>query len=150
MGFQITEINTLQFVTLQVPFFHNIHHPSFYPDTVNIGNIWSPTSQVPKLFGIHHLLGLIRNTLGYNLYMVRYLKLVPFLHNIHYPIQIFLKQILFFCLNFVIFETFAVLPKLFSKANFHNTISLYMWAYVLGYIKRPWNLSLHIIWYSKA
>ena len=115
MEFQITEINTLQFVTLQVPFFHNIHHPSFYPDTVNIGNIWSPTSQVPKLFGIHHLLGLIRNTLGYNLYMVRYLKLVPFLHNIHYPIQIFLKQILFFCLNFVIFETFAVLPKLFPK-----------------------------------
>ena len=47
-------LNIVGYVQL-VPFFHNIHHPSSYPGTVNLGNIWSPISQAPKLLGVHHL-----------------------------------------------------------------------------------------------
>ena len=39
----------------QVPFFHNIPHPSSNPGSVTIGNIWNSISQVPKLFGVYHL-----------------------------------------------------------------------------------------------
>ena len=46
----------------------------------------SPISQVPKLFGIYHLLDFIRDSLGYNLYLVEYLQKVPFYHNIDRPI----------------------------------------------------------------
>ena len=38
----------------------------------------------PKLFGAYHVLGFIRGTLGYNLYLVRYVQQVPFFHNIHH------------------------------------------------------------------
>ena len=48
------------------------------PDPFNRVNFKSPISRVPKLFGIHFLLGLIGNTLAYNLYIVVYLQQVPF------------------------------------------------------------------------
>ena len=59
----------------QALFFHNIHHFSLYPETVNIGNIWSKISELLKLFGILCLIG---DTLGYNLYNVGYLQQAPF------------------------------------------------------------------------
>ena len=63
----------------------NIHHPSSYPDFVNIDNIWSRITQVLKLFGIYHWLGIIRGTLGYSMYLMGYVQQVPFFHNIHHP-----------------------------------------------------------------
>ena len=79
----------------QLPVFHNIHHPLSYPNTVNIGNIWNPISQVLKLFRIYHLLGLMRDILGYNLYMLEYLQHVPFSYNIRHPIQTLLTEWIF-------------------------------------------------------
>ena len=68
----------------QVPFCHNVHHSSSYPESVNSGYFWSPLSQAPKLFGIYHLLGFIRDTLGYNLYIVGHVQHVTFSHNIYH------------------------------------------------------------------
>ena len=97
VGYNLYTVGYVQ----QVPFFHNTHHHrSSYPDTVNIGNIWNPISQVPRLFGICHLLSFIRDTLGYNLYTVRYVQQVPFSHNIHYPTQILIH----FLSNFLNFQ----------------------------------------------
>ena len=87
----------------QVRFSHNIDHPTSYLDTVNIGNIRSPISQVPKLFGIYHLLGFIRGTLDYNLYIVGYVQQVPFSHNIDHP-NTFPDILIHFLLKFSNFQ----------------------------------------------
>ena len=92
----------------QVSFFHNIHHPSSYLDTVNIVNIWRPISQVPKLFGIYHLLGFIRDTLSYNLYIEGYMQQDPFFHNIHHPTQTFCY---IFCRSLLIFKRITEIPE---------------------------------------
>ena len=124
----------------QVPFFHNIRNPSSHPDIVNIINIWSPLSQVRKLFGIYHLLGLIRGPPDYNLYTVGYVQQVPFFHNIHHPNQKF----------WLIF-----LSKFFNSRNSRASVPLrnvwstilkeWVWYRIFGSIL-PWLFSVkHLI-----
>ena len=46
----------------------------FHLAAVNTANFSKPISQVPTLFKIHHLLGVIRDTFSYNLYTELYLQ----------------------------------------------------------------------------
>ena len=50
----------------------------------------------------------IRDTLGYNLYIVGYVQQNPFFHNIHHPTQIFCY---IFCRSFSIFKRITKIPE---------------------------------------
>ena len=64
-----------------------------YLNTVNRVNLKSPISQVPKLFTIYRLLGLIGDTWDYSLYIKGYVQQVPFSHNIEQSTQAFWYRI---------------------------------------------------------
>ena len=100
----------------QVSLYSIIHH--HYPDTVNLGNNWSPISQVRILFGIYHLLGFISDTLSYNLYIIGYLQQIPFSHNINHPTQtfwyIFCRSFFNFQKNYRISRAFVLLRNVWS------------------------------------
>ena len=113
-------------------FFHNIQYPSSYPDTVIIGIFWSSISQVPKLFGICHLLCLIRDTLGYNLYIVEYLQQVPFSPQYRSSYPDILIQFLSKLFNF--------------QKNYRNSGATVPLKNVWSTILKEWN-GCSILWY---